>query len=987
MPHLVARGHRWVPVLCWALAALVAVSTPGIAAAQPPAAAPARVAGELVGLPDAWTAGRDVTGLGRQLAELSAASVAFQGPARRAADQPRPAALRELGAAAGSFVLSADFVDVCGDDTVVDLRRAGVFVDVEQGITAFDLIGCAGRFPDVRDVTFLWAFDIDADGNSDRVLRVQGATGMASMLGRPEQEEGAGNPPRSGEAAAAFGDWPLVWQGTAGIDVDDRGRVRVAVEVPDAVLSDGLPFAVALATSSVDSGLVLDRLPEGHEPALQHPVACGADAAVVAVAPSQQPGLGRALMARGFHVTATSPDVLRVLPVTPSDRDLVATLPGVRSVERPVTFQLAQADDDEPAADDAVINDSAVNPWALEAMRAPSGWAVRPAATSRIAILDDGVDARRPDLRGRVLAGWDAVNARPLVANASSDRGGHGTSVAGVAAALRGNGLGVVGMNPAADLVPVRVSDAAGCIDDAALVGGLTWLADQGVDVVNISLGGPEDTAVLKAAVATLSATGTVLVGASGNDPTLDVFYPAAYDDVIAVGGLGPDDIVASYSTGGPWLDVVAPAGAVDGGVERRLAVLGEDGTLRHVAGTSFAAPQVAGALSLWLGRSGGRPGTAAARLAISTSARDLGTPGHDDRSGAGALDLAAMLDRALPTATDLPGFDGDPTTVDRFGTSDVAATLLTVSRERFAPGLARHAVIVGSDRAADAIVAAPLLGSGPLLVGTSDGLSSEVVDELARATPPGALVYLVGGVTSLPDTAAEQIRASGRTPRRLAGPTRIGTALAVADEVVRVGGEPDAVLVLRAAAAQEGSSEWADAVALTAWSARAGLPILLSASDTLSPEVKAWLHGRPDVERFAIGGFSALDEQIVVDLSTSPAGATVRRIAGSDRAGTAAAIARTAFRVPTHGWRWYLVVNGRDPAGWAHGLAAAGLAADVGANVVLVDPDGVPATTHELVAGCPANPVELLAFGGDGSVSPAVSAELGRLATTAQNC
>ncbi|MGH8975260.1 MAG: S8 family serine peptidase, partial [Acidimicrobiia bacterium] len=255
-----------------------------------------------------------------------------------------------------------------------------------------------------------------------------------------------------------------------------------------------------------------------------------------------------------------------------------------------------------------------------------------------LAVIDSGIDRDHPDLAGRLLSGRDIVN-RDFD---PSDDEGHGTMVAGVAAARTNNGAGVAGATWRGRILPIKVLDAQGIALDNDIAAGITWAVDQGADVINLSLGGPGASSVLQAAVDYATSHDVVVVSAAGNlaagDP-VEPHYPAACDGVIAVGATDPSNNLASFSNSGNWVDLVAPG--VD--ITTTAPASGPAEAYAQVAGTSFAAPLVAGAaLLLRAADPTASPATIADRLR--RSARDLGAAGFDSRFGAGLLDVAAAL-------------------------------------------------------------------------------------------------------------------------------------------------------------------------------------------------------------------------------------------------------------------------------------------------------------------------------------------------------
>src|SRR4051812_32929197 len=230
-----------------------------------------------------------------------------------------------------------------------------------------------------------------------------------------------------------------------------------------------------------------------------------------------------------------------------------------------------------------------------------------------LAVVDTGVDATHPDLTGRVLAGYNAISGS---SNAADDNG-HGTVVAGIAAADRDNGIGSFGVDPSTKILPVKVLDATGTGTVANIAKGITWAVDHGATVINLSLGSPTDSSTLRSAVNYAIARNVVVVAAAGNDGSTTPDYPAAYPGVIAVGAVANDDpvnpMLDDYSNRGSWVSLVARGDDMVGPLPGGHYGIG--------SGTSFAAPIVAGAATLVLGKYTGMSAADARRRLESTAA------------------------------------------------------------------------------------------------------------------------------------------------------------------------------------------------------------------------------------------------------------------------------------------------------------------------------------------------------------------------------
>ena len=262
--------------------------------------------------------------------------------------------------------------------------------------------------------------------------------------------------------------------------------------------------------------------------------------------------------------------------------------------------------------------------WGLQQIKAPGAWA-RGAlgAGTTIAIVDTGVDLNHPDLQPQLVPGADFVSEQNCTPGAQ-DTNGHGTHVAGIAAAATGNGIGVAGTAPQAKVMPVRVLDptGSGYIDDIAL--GVRWAADRGAHVINLSLSDglplPLDVTGVSDAVAYAYGKGAVVVAAAGNERFPICEHPAASRYAVCVGATDYSGFPSGYSNFAFRLDggvaVRAPGGDGSGSCGDRNdiwstywpAASGDDAErcapkgYEPIAGTSMASPFVSGIAAMLRG-------------------------------------------------------------------------------------------------------------------------------------------------------------------------------------------------------------------------------------------------------------------------------------------------------------------------------------------------------------------------------------------------
>jgi len=228
-----------------------------------------------------------------------------------------------------------------------------------------------------------------------------------------------------------------------------------------------------------------------------------------------------------------------------------------------------------------------VNQWGMVKAQAPQAWEVTTGSSSiNIAILDTGVDLDHPDLANKIISNVNFSGSASV-----DDYYGHGTHVAGIAAAITNNGIGVAGLGCNSTIMNVKVLDDSGMGTYSWIASGIIWAADNGAELINMSLGGSSGSSALKDAVDYAWSKGVVVVAAAGNDGSTTPSYPAYYANCIAVAATDASDAMAYFSTYGKWVDVAAPGLSI-------YSTLRNNG-YGYKSGTSMAAPHVAGLAAL----------------------------------------------------------------------------------------------------------------------------------------------------------------------------------------------------------------------------------------------------------------------------------------------------------------------------------------------------------------------------------------------------
>ena len=221
-------------------------------------------------------------------------------------------------------------------------------------------------------------------------------------------------------------------------------------------------------------------------------------------------------------------------------------------------------------------------PWGIQRVKAPAVWSRATGAGVKVAVIDTGVDGTHPDLAANYAGGYNAVEPGAE----QKDDHGHGTHVAGTIAGSGNEGKGALGVAPRARLYGIKVLNAEGGGTNAVIVDGIAWAVNNGMKVINMSLGGPSS-AVLRKAIQRANAAGVIIVAASGNDPEAPVSAPASYPESIAVSASTSKDGLADFSTTGPEVDFIAPG--------HEIVSTWPGGKYAKLSGTSMASPHVAG--------------------------------------------------------------------------------------------------------------------------------------------------------------------------------------------------------------------------------------------------------------------------------------------------------------------------------------------------------------------------------------------------------
>jgi serine protease len=257
---------------------------------------------------------------------------------------------------------------------------------------------------------------------------------------------------------------------------------------------------------------------------------------------------------------------------------------------------LAPQQNEEPSSSLIGPNDQYYSKqWNLHKIGVEAAWTRTKGSGITVAVIDTGITKVRDLYETKFVKGYDFVNDT----DAAKDDNGHGTHVAGTVAQATNNAYGVAGVAYEASLMPLKVLNADGAGTVADIAEAIKFAADNGADIINMSLGGGGESQLMEDAVKYAHNKGVTIIAAAGNENTNGVSYPARYDHVIGVSAFGPDGERASYSNYGAGVDISAPGGSETGAILQETINEQGEGVFLGLQGTSMASPHVAGVAAL----------------------------------------------------------------------------------------------------------------------------------------------------------------------------------------------------------------------------------------------------------------------------------------------------------------------------------------------------------------------------------------------------
>lgn len=620
-----------------------------------------------------------------------------------------------------------------------------------------------------------------------------------------------------------------------------------------------------------------------------------------------------------------------------------------------------------------------------------------------VAVLDNGFDLDHPDLKGQLVSSYATAS--------SISEDDHGTHVAGIINAAHNNRTYGAGVAPDAGVLAIDVFEGEDAYS-SDVIEGIYYAADAGADIINMSLGNYYKSESYQAAIDYAHERGVLVIASSGNDDTDETHYPSGYENVVAVGSTDRADRISWFSNYGADQDITAPGT----GIWSTIA----GGSFSSMSGTSMAGPVVAGVAALVKANEPDLTNEEIAQRLYDTSV-DLGAAGKDLYFGHGRVDAEAALmifdieqpsvNAVYESSAEITGTLDQPVedaviTIDNedgeiarqegyagAGTFSVAipkqtaGSALTIRvRDRYGnesealevvvqetepeemperiSGTSRYQTAIaisqtGWDEAGtvvlatagdfpDALAGGPLayLEDAPILLTRTGELHSGTREEIERLGADKAII--LGGSIAISGTVEAELEDMGLATERIGGKSRYDTAALIAEKL-----DSERAVVAS-------GLNFPDALSVSPYAAKNGIPILLTRSDSLPNETATALERY--TSSYVIGSTGAVSEEVFAQLPDA------ERFGGKSRYDTGAEV---ATRLPLGDSRAF-IATGLD---FPDALTGSVLAAKNDAPILLVRPDRIPKATEQQL------PMyhDFSIFGGTGAVSDGVKGMLGR--------
>jgi subtilisin family serine protease len=475
----------------------------------------------------------------------------------------------------------------------------------------------------------------------------------------------------------------------------------------------------------------------------------------------------------------------------------------------------------------------------FQVMKVLEAWeSYNPIEEVTVAIVDSGVDLKHPELRSRLIEGKNFMNeGEPPV-----DTSGHGTHVAGLVGAVTNNKMGIASAAEKVKIMPVKVFEGKTTYM-STVIKGIRYAADNGADIINLSLGSYSNMQALEDAIDYAVDKGALVVGAAGNDDEHAVLYPATYPDVLAVGSVDSATLAKStFSNYGDTVNVSAPGTTIFstwmGGYETL------DGTSMSTAIVSSISAMVKQQYPFLKG------------MQVKDVLENSTTPLPEvERLGTGLINAEKALSY-VQTKNRHYGLTSVETAVEisKNGWTSLQEKELTIGGNKL---YGSFVVLASGDSFPDSLAASPLAShlDSPILLVKNNRLSESVKEELKRLNP--SHVLMIGGKNAISHEVENEIKNLSISTARLFGVDRYETAVAINDAIPYTTNKAFVV----------SGQNYPDALSVASYSGSMQYPVLFVQKDKVPQSVRAYMKENEISKTYVIGGQGILTNKMVDQL------------------------------------------------------------------------------------------------------------------------